>query len=254
MAENSKNNKDNIDNNQLLDHDHQHINHHYDHHAHDGHTIKEEFLHHLPYAIFSIALGMIILTFLDYSRSSYDVATRKASCHGFHMLFHSFHFLHILFASTGTIITFSKFSRNLFKTFIIGTISPAFFCILSDILFPYLAGKMLGVDMELHICFHQEMHNIVPFLAVGFLNGMVLRSHHSSMLGVFSLGSHFIHILISSLASLFYMVSHGFENWYPQMGYLFLFLLIAIVIPCTFSDVIVPMYFAGVRKDEKHKN
>ena len=68
---------------------------------------------------------------------------------------------------------------------------------------------------------------------------------------LFSLGSHFIHILISSLAALFYMVSHGFDNWYPSMGILFLFLVVAIVIPCTFSDVVVPMYWAG-RNNEKH--
>ena len=92
---------------------------------------------------------------------------------------------------------------------------------LSDVLFPYAAGRVLGVEMELHICFHREMQNVLPFLAVGILNGLILRAHHSSMLRIFSFGSHFIHILISSLASLFYLVGHGFNNWYPQMGMCF---------------------------------
>ena len=90
--------------------------------------------------------------------------------------------------------------------------------------------------------------NLLPFLAVGILNVMFLRKHHSSMLSMFSLGSHIAHILISSLAALFYIVSHGFSNWYPQMGILFLFLVVAIVVPCTLSDVIVPMYLAGVKR------
>lgn len=219
-------------------------------HHHHEHSFKEELLHHLPYAIFSVAIGMIILSLLDYSSAvnSLGQVAKHTACNGYHMLFHSFHFLHILFAATGTIITFSRFSRNLTKAIIVGTISPAIFCMLSDVLLPYLAGRLLGVDMELHICFHRELQNVLPFLAVGILNGLVLRSHHSSMLGIFSLGSHFTHILISSLASLFYMVSHGFDNWYPKMGYVFLFLVVAIVIPCTFSDVIVPMYFARVKK------
>jgi hypothetical protein len=34
------------------------------------------------------------------------------------------------------------------------------------------------------------------------------------------------------------------------MGIVFLFLVIAIVIPCTFSDVLVPMYWAGVKKGD----
>ncbi|MBA3954303.1 hypothetical protein H0X48_03235 [Candidatus Dependentiae bacterium] len=236
------------------DHSHDHNHEHGDHHHH-GHSFKEELLHHLPYAIFSVALGMIVLSLLDYTSAAQTAAHSHAahdhsacSVSGYHILFHSFHFLHILFAATGTVITFSRFSRSISKALLVGIISPAIFCMLSDVLLPYLAGRLLGVDMELHICFHRELHNVLPFLAIGVLNGMVLRSHHSSMLRVFSLGSHFVHILISSLASLFYMVSHGFENWYPQMGYVFLFLVVAIVIPCTFSDVIVPMYFAGVKK------
>lgn len=221
---------------------------HHDHHTHE-HTLKEELLHHLPYAIFSVALGMIVLSLLDYSSgSSGSHSHGDVGCAGYHMLFHSFHFLHLLFASTGTIITFSRFSKSIVKALLVGTIAPVFFCMLSDMVFPYFAGRMLGVAMEFHVCFYSELHNVLPFLAVGILNGMVLRSHHSRMLGVFSLGSHFVHILISSLAALFFMVSHGFTNWYPQMGVVFLFLVVAIVIPCTFSDVIVPMYYAGVKK------
>jgi hypothetical protein len=224
-----------------------------DHHHHE-HIFKEELMHHVPYAIFSVALSMVLLSLLDYSSAATSIGheARRIACSGYHMLFHSFHFLHILFAATGTIITFSRFSHSLGKALIIGTLSPTFFCMLSDVILPYAAGRLMGIDMELHICFHREVHNVLPFLGVGILNGLILRSHHSSMLRFFSLGSHFVHILISSLASLFYMVSHGFDNWYPQMGYVFLFLVGAIVIPCTFSDVIVPMYFAGVKKNEKH--
>lgn len=231
-------------------HDHHGHNHDHDH----EHSFKQELMHHLPYAIFSVALGMVILSLLDYASAanSVSLAARKTACAGYHMLFHSFHFLHILFAATGTVITFSRFSKSIPKALIVGTISPAIFCMLSDVLLPNLAGRLLGVDMELHICFHRELANVIPFLFVGITNGMILRSQHSSMLRMFSLGSHFAHILISSLAGLFYMVSHGFENWYPQMGLVFLFLVVAVVIPCTLSDVIVPMYFAGVRKNEKY--
>lgn len=248
------NNQNTTSLNQNVDHVHGRNGHH-----HHDHSFTEELLHHLPYAIFSVALGMIILAFLDYSSTMQSIGeeARRLSCSGYHMLFHSFHFLHILFAATGTIITFSRFSNNFFKMMIVGTLSPAFFCMLSDVLLPYAAGRMLGVDMELHICFHKELANVLPFLGVGILNGLILRKHHTSMLPIFSLGSHFFHILISSLASLFYMVSHGFDDWYPRMGIVFLFLVVAIVIPCTFSDVLVPMYWArgkkgGSQVNEKH--
>lgn len=235
--------------------EHNNHNHSHNHHDHDhGHnhtdSIWEELVHHFPYAIFSIAFGMIILSLLDYSRmgAAKDIVASSCSA-GYHMLFHSFHFLHILFASTGAVITFSRFSKNITKMILIGTISPMFFCFLSDVLMPYLAGEILGVHMHLHICFHRELHNVLPFLFVGVLNGYLLQFYNSSMLRFFSFGSHFAHILISSLASLFYMVSHGFGDWYPSMGIIFLFLIAAIMLPCTLSDVIIPMYFARTKKD-----
>ena len=223
----------------------------HDHH-HDSGSFSDELMHHLPYAIFSVAVGMTILSLLDYTSgiSSLGHIARKDACTGYHMLFHSFHFLHILFAATGTIITFSRFSKSFWQALVVGIVSPMIFCILSDVLLPYLAGRLMGVDMELHISFHREIQNVLPFLGVGVVNGLVLRHHHSAMLPVFSLGSHVAHILISSLAGLFYMVSHGFDNWYPQMGIVFLFLVVAVVVPCTLSDVLVPMYWAGVRRKE----
>lgn len=219
-----------------------HFEHNHEHHGH-GCSFIEELMHHLPYAIVSVACGMIILSLINFL-----VPANTVNSNGYHSLFHSFHFLHILFASTGTIITFSRFSNNLVKTLLVGIISPAFFCILSDVFFPFLAGKILGANIDLHICFHEEWQNVVPFLIVGLLNGLLLRRYGSKTLAIFSVSSHFAHILISSLAGLFYMVSNGFTNWYPQMGMLYLLLIFAIVIPCTLSDVIVPMYFAGDNK------
>jgi len=223
------------------------------HHDHEG-SFSEELMHHLPYATFSVAVALMILSLLDYtsSISSLGNEARKIASSGYHMLFHSFHFLHILFAATGTIITFSRFSKSFSKALIVGIVSPIIFCMLSDVLLPYLAGRLMGIDMKLHICFHRELKNVIPFLAVGVFNGLVLRQHHSAMLPVFSLGSHVAHILISSLAGLFYMVSHGFYDWYPHMGILFLFLVLAVVIPCTLSDVLVPMYWAGVKRKSAH--
>lgn len=181
-----------------------HLHLHEKHHHHE-HTFKEELLHHLPYAIFSVALGMIVLSLVDYSSGLQSIGheAREIACNGYHLLFHSFHFLHVLFAATGTIITFSRFSRSIVKALVIGVISPVIFCMLSDVFLPYLAGRILGVDMELHICFHRELTNVLPFLGVGITNGLILRSHHSALLPIFSLGSHVAHILISSLAALF---------------------------------------------------
>lgn len=182
--------------------------------------------------------------------SVYDI--RK----NYHILFHSFHYLHLVFAVTGTFVTFSRFSKNTFRGIIVSLIAPAIFCTLSDVALPSLAGDLLGVSMKMHVCFihwHDTL-NLIPFMIVGIINGLLLRKHSETSLSLFSLGSHFVHILISSLAALFYMVSFGFEAWYDSMGILFFFLVIAVVLPCTISDIVVPLYFARYKAHHHEKH
>jgi hypothetical protein len=224
-------------------------------HSHKEHeaSILKEISCHLPWATFSIAFGFILLSILHFVGLG---ISRSSATQGYHILFHAFHYLHIVYAVVGTLITFSRFSSAVMRGIVISIISPSFFCTLSDVALPTLAGNLLGVKMDMHICFISELHNIVPLLIMGLITGLALRAHHESALSFFSLGSHFVHILISSMASLFYMVSYGFSNWYQSMGLLFFFLVIAVVIPCTLSDVVVPWYFARNRKarmaHEKH--
>ncbi len=217
-------------------------------HIDHDHSLIGELICHLPYAIFSVALGLIVLSFLSFWGMDNGGAVNKK---GLHMLFHSFHFLHIIFAATGSLVTFSRFSNNMIKGFVVALFSALFFCTLSDIILPYLAGRLLGVSMHLHLCLFSELHNIIPFLAVGLLNGLIMSKHSQGNKGMYSVGSHFAHILTSSLASLFYLVSEGFANWSGQMGLLFLLLILAVVIPCTFADVIVPVLCARSRKDDE---
>lgn len=238
----NKNNKIN-NNNHYHNHDHGHPH---------GSSMLEEFLHHLPYAVFSAALALITLSFVSFF-AGLSTHTPKLVNYYYFNLFHNFHLMHILFAASGTVLTFSQHSKNLTKTILVGFLSPAVFCILSDIIIPYIGGIIIGVNMKMHICFlcPYDSLSIFMFLLIGVINGMVLRRHSSAVLNMFALGAHFMHILVSALASLFYMVSHGFTDWSHYSAYIFTFIIIAVVIPCTFSDVIVPLYFAGVR-DEKH--
>ena len=223
-----------------------------DHHSHRSHeaSLFKELSCHFPWATLSIGLGFVLLSILHFIGLGIG---QTASAAGYHILFHVFHYLHIVFAVVGTMVTFARFSSDFWRGLIISTVFPSFFCILSDIALPTLAGNILGVRMKMHVCFVSEAHNIVPLLIIGVCTGILLRSHHESMLMFFSLGSHFFHICIGSLASLFYMVSFGFTDWYESMGLLFLFLIAAVLVPCTLSDLIVPWYFAK-KKHEKHKN
>lgn len=227
----------------MSDHCEDHVNGHQQ-------SILGEVTCHFPYAVFSVAFALSVLSFVNFFSSGHldTHSTQK----GAHLLFHSFHFMHIVFAATGTLITYYRFSKNLWKGLIVGILTASFFCTLSDSILPYIGGRMLGVDMHFHMCFISDLDKILPFLFVGLLNGYVMSRHHSSKQSFYSTFSHAIHILVSSFASMFYLVSHGYVNWSADIGYVFLFLIIAVVVPCTFSDVVVPMFFAKAKKHEKH--
>jgi hypothetical protein len=199
-------------------------------------------VHHLPYAIFSAAFSLIVVGFVSFFAQG--LLKPAAAQSGYSMLFHSFHFMHIVFAATGTVITYRRFSKNFMGALLIGIFSPMIFCTLSDSIMPYLGGRALGVSMHFHLCFLTELANVIPFLVVGIINGLVMSSHHASRQGFYSVFSHFIHIFISALASTFYLVANGFTDWYVQIGFVFIFMIIAVVIPCTLSDVVVPMFWA----------
>jgi len=217
-------------------------------HNHEQSLLKE-LVYHLPYAVFAVAFSLAVLSFFSFSSHGCDSLHSRAG-----ILFHSFHFMHILFSVTGTLITYYRFSKGLLRGFFVGIFSAMVFCTLSDALLPYIAGRLLGVDMCFHLCFLQELHNIVPFLVIGLANGIIIGYFHKSNEVFYSVFSHFLHILVSSFASMFYLVAHGFEDWYSQIGMVSIFLLVAVVVPCIFSDIITPMTFAKVeKKNERNK-
>jgi hypothetical protein len=214
-------------------------------HEHHSSSLLDELMCHFPYAIFSVAVGILVLSLVEFfgmMRGDAGIASR-----GTHMLFHSFHFVHLAFAASGALITFSRYSSNMMRGFIVAMCSAIIFCTLSDILLPYVAGRILGVSMRLHICWGAELRNVIPFLSIGLVNGMVICKNNSSK-KTYSLITHIGHIFCSSLAALFYMVSEGFTHWYPYMGPIFVLLIMAVVIPCTLADIIIPIVIARSEK------
>lgn len=205
-------------------------------------SVIDEVICHFPYALLSLTIGLIALSFATMDAPS----SRLAMHFRFFPLFHTCHFMHISFAAAGCFLTFLKYSRSWWRGFIVGGLVPIIFCVLSDIFLPYIGGIILGVPMRLHICFLTEYVNVGIFLIVGIFAGAVLRFHverkHSG--SFLTRWLHFGHILLSSLASLFYLVSHGFSTWIEYIGPVYVLLVIAVVIPCTLSDLVVPVILA----------
>jgi hypothetical protein len=144
-------------------------------------VFKDELLHHLPIATMSVAMAIMILSFMnvffDHGIVACTVVDMNSaidhvhdSCNhasGMDVLFHSFHFIHILFATSGAMLTFYRYSNRKLLGLVLGALSALVFCTFSDVLLPYAAGSLLGVSMDLHICFSSELANVLPFLCVG---------------------------------------------------------------------------------------
>jgi hypothetical protein len=216
----------------------------HEHGEHKHHSITEELLCHAPYAILAVTICLAIVSFWSFTSTENvlgDVACKSAS-----RLFHGFHFIHLVFSATGVLVTYFRFShnRNVLRGLVIGGITAATVCILSDAVLPYLGGCLIGAPIKFHFCWLYELHNVLPFLLVGLLNGWILSTHNNGRQVHYSAFSHTGHIIPSSFASLFYMISYGFVTWYSHIGLVFLVLLFAVVVPCTLSDLVIPMLVA----------
>ena len=196
--------------------------------------LKVELREHLPYTIFSVAVAMGALGLLTAAFRALDADGMAEANEG---LFHVFHPLHILFSATATTAMFRRHERKPFKAALIGLTGAIGICSISDILIPYAAGLLLGVNMRLHVCLVAGPGLVLPFAATGIVAGLVVspRTHRGTIF------SHSAHVMISAMASILYLVSFGMTDWFRAAGLVFVYMVLAVVIPCCSSDIVFPL-------------
>lgn len=203
-------------------------------------TLWYELLAHLPYTIFSVAAGLIILGFLTFGASLVGQAENKEA---FSELFHIFHPIHLLLSAVATTAMFYRHEPSWIKAAIVGSVGAVVVCSLSDILVPYAAGYLLGADMHFHLCIleHESSHF---FIIVGVIVGLAMpRSSHSS-----TLLSHSYHVFVSSMASILYLVGYGLNDWTHVIGAIFIYMVVAVILPCCTSDIALPLLLVKKRR------
>ncbi|MBM3894330.1 hypothetical protein FJ366_01920 [Candidatus Dependentiae bacterium] len=203
--------------------------------------LKSELLCHVPYGILAVAASLFVVCLMLFNVPDVAACAKSANT-----LFHTLHFIHILFASSSVVLAFRKYSNSFWGSLSLGAIVPAVFCTLSDVFLPYWGSQFFGLNVTLHLCFKHHLTSILPFLIAGIVNGLLL-SHKKNCDDLMSsaMVSHFSHSFISALASFLYLLSHGFADLKHGMGIIFIVLLVSVVIPCIISDVIVPIFCAN---------
>lgn len=161
--------------------------------------------------------------------------------------FHLFHFPHITLACMASFLTCCRYGYGFFRSFFVGAIAPLLFCTISDILLPYWGGLLLGGHMTLHLCIVCNMQMVLFFIAIGLLLGGAVYMLGASN-GGWNFLAHFLHELVSTAASMTYLVGFGVTNWWSSPVAFIALLLIAVIGPCLLSDFVVPILVGKVVK------
>ena len=154
------------------------------------------------------------------------------------LFFHLFHPAHMLFSAAATTAMFRRYEKKTGKAIAVGLAGAIGVCGFSDILMPHASLWILGADIPLHLCVVRHPMLVLPFALVGVLIGLgaargVVRS---------TIFSHSMHVLASTMASIFYMVGPlGMVAWIDNIGMVFFFVVVAVLVPCCLSDVVFPM-------------
>ena len=201
-------------------------------------TMLNELKDHYPFTLFGALTGIILM--MLFKNMEHETA---------HTLFYIFHPLHIFLSAMVTAAIYKKYNSDtnkivqFIKVLIIGYIGSITIGTLSDSLIPYWGETLLDMPQRhAHIGFVEKWYfvNPVAFAAIVLAYFYpITKFPHAS------------HVLISTWASLFHIImAMGKGTPVPYFA-IFIFLFIAVWLPCCFSDIVFPMLF--VKKTQSQK-
>ncbi len=195
--------------------------------------ILYELKEHIPFTMFGAFTGIGIMTI--FKDLPYNIS---------YNIFYVLHPLHIVFSAfaTSAMYHLHKKKLSLWKWFLISYIGSVGTCTISDSVIPYLSEVLLNMPhREIHLGFVEEwwLVNSVAVISIAI-------SYFIKMTKI----PHFLHVLVSTWASLFHIImASGITLNFVTYITIFIFLFITVWIPCCLSDIVFPLLF--VNPDEK---
>ncbi|MEO0292619.1 MAG: hypothetical protein ABIN61_00155 [candidate division WOR-3 bacterium] len=194
--------------------------------------ILRELKNHAPFTIFGAFTGIIIMLFslkLPY-RVSYNI-------------FYIFHPLHVFLSAlvTASMYKLRKEKLILFAFLFIGYVGSVGIATLSDSVIPYISEVLLKMpNREMHFGFMEKWWLVNLFALIG-----IAVAYYKPRTKI----PHSLHVLLSTWASLFHIIMAKVEilSWFSFIT-IFIFLFLAVWLPCCISDIIFPLLF--IRKTQ----
>jgi len=202
--------------------------------------ILKELKNHAPFTITGAATGIVIMLLFQH------IPERVA--------FNVFYVLHPIHVVLSALVTASMYelhkcsiSRrrcNIWILLVVGYVGSVGIATLSDSVIPYLGEVLLKLpDRHIHIGFIERWWLVNPLaiagIAIAYLRPTTKFPHAG-------------HVLLSTWASLFHIimaVTHSLHFFSYLVIFVFLFL--AVWLPCCVSDIVFPLLFVG--KNGKNK-
>ncbi len=198
--------------------------------------IASELRHHVPFTALGAVSGIIIMVIIALANVPLQVSEAA---------FHTLHPLHVVLSALATTAMYRKYgSRKIWAAILIGYVGSIGIATLSDAIIPYLGGSLLGVEIEFHIPFIETEK--MPFLGIEtwkLVNSAALAGIIIGYLRPTTKFPHLGHVFLSTWASLFYFTAFGIAPWIPLLPFIFLFLFLAVWLPCCISDIVFPLLF-----------
>ncbi|RKY11258.1 MAG: hypothetical protein DRP65_04785 [Planctomycetota bacterium] len=202
--------------------------------------ILKELKNHAPFTLFGAVTGMVIMYF-----------SCKLSSGVSYSVFYTLHPIHVVLSAlvTTSMYEFHKCpvgarKCNIWVLLLIGYAGSIGIATLSDSVIPYLAETLLDMpNRAIHIGFIEKWWLVNPLALLGVAIACFRPRTKFPHAG---------HVLLSTWASLFHIImAMGSDLSLFYYLAVFLFLFLAVWIPCCVSDIIFPLLFVGNAKREQ---
>ncbi len=194
--------------------------------------IAVELKHHAPFTTFGALTGIILM-----------ILFRKLPYHTSHTIFYILHPLHVLLSAMVTASMYSlhrwagnRKMVNIPILLIIGYFGSIGIATISDSLIPYLGEYLIDMPhRRAHIGFIEKWWLVNPLAILGIIVAYIYPRTKFPHAG---------HVLLSTWASLFHiMMAKSAEVSVASYFAVFVFLFLAVWLPCCLSDIIFPLLF-----------
>jgi len=202
--------------------------------------IIDELRVHIPFTVLGAVIGIAIMLIIVSLNALPRVSQVSET------VFYVLHPSHVVLSALVTTAIYKKHGNGkIWAIVLVGYCGSIGIATLSDSIIPYLGETLLGLpNRGIHIGFIEEWQIVNPAALFGIALGYFRP---------ITKFPHFGHVLISTWASLFHNIMAMGEvvSWTTFLG-IFVFLFLAVWLPCCTSDIIFPLLLTGKRLSPHH--